>query len=285
MTGGTNHPEAASDETIPTTAERLRDAWQEKGFRSAEAFATAVGVRPGTLRQQLARPNLPRDAAVRYAEFLGVSVDWLLTGRTTVHRVPLSHGGDLSPENRVPGSRSDAPVHARLSSKASTYPMRTIASMVPSAAGADARRRGEVVPAEPVQAVVGERDLPVYGSAQGGKGMTVDPHPLEWVKRPAPLMAVTKGFAVYVVGDSMSPAYEQGDMVFVHPGLPVNRGDDALLVSRPEAGGDWNAIVKRVLGWSDKVWKLQQFTPKKDFDEPRANFPLAYRIVGKYNRR
>ncbi len=133
--------------------------------------------------------------------------------------------------------------------------------------------------------LVGARDLPVYGAAQGGDGITVDPHPIEWVKRPAPLLSVPKGFAVYVVGDSMSPAYEQGDMVFVHPGLPVSKGDDALLAEIPEAGGEWNAIVKRVLGWTDAVWKLRQYAPAREFEVPRAKFPRAFRIVGKYNRR
>lgn len=135
------------------------------------------------------------------------------------------------------------------------------------------------------EALVGDRDLPVYGVAQGGAGaLQIDASPIEYVKRPAPLMGVTGAFAVYVVGDSMSPAYEQGDLLLIHPGKPIERGLDALLTDAPEHG-EWRAIVKRVDNWTEKVWRLTQFNPKKSYEVSKSEFPKAFRIVGKYNRR
>ncbi len=140
----------------------------------------------------------------------------------------------------------------------------------------------EVASNEPL---VGARDLPVYGVAQGGAGaLQIDASPIEYVKRPAPLLGVKDAFAVYVVGDSMSPAYEQGDLILVHPGKPIERGLDALLCDAPEHG-EWRAIVKRVDNWTEKVWRLTQFNPKKSYEVPKSEFPKAFRIVGKYNRR
>jgi phage repressor protein C with HTH and peptisase S24 domain len=262
---------AESDESM-TPVDRLRQAWFARGYPSAEAFANAVGVRPGTLRQQLSRSGLPRDAAIRYATFLGVSLSWLLTGQHLRHKVPLSHGGTLSPDNVEPDGTLIAGRAGRVRAAGRTADGTMVSIDQLPAGGRHPNPdffNAQIPPEQPPQ-IVGDRDLPVYGAAQGGDGMTVDPHPIEWVKRPAPLLSVNKGFAVYVVGDSMSPAYEQGDMVFVHPSLPLSRGDDALLVSQPESGGEWTAIVKRVTGWTDKAWKLQQFNPRKEYDTPRA---------------
>lgn len=133
--------------------------------------------------------------------------------------------------------------------------------------------------------LVGARDLPVYGCAQGGDGdvIIVDNNPIEWVLRPEPLFNVPGGFAIYLVGDSMEPVYRQGDRVLIHPSLPAARGEDAMLVRQLPVG--FHALVKRVVGWDREKWNLRQFNPAKDFSLPRAEWPSAYSVVGKYNRR
>jgi SOS-response transcriptional repressor LexA len=137
----------------------------------------------------------------------------------------------------------------------------------------------------PGDELVGQADLPIYGSAQGGpSGMIMHPDAIERVKRPAPLMGVAKGFGVYVVGDSMSPAYEHGDLILIHPGRPPRRGDDVLLLQH-EPDGDVAALVKRLLRWTEKSWHVEQFNPRREYDLPRAAWQEVYVVVGKYNRR
>jgi hypothetical protein len=85
---GTFDPGPDRSHGFETPTERLQRAYAEAGYASAEAFAAAVGVKAGTLRQQLARGSLSRDAAVRYAAFLRCSVSWLLTGRQARNDVP-----------------------------------------------------------------------------------------------------------------------------------------------------------------------------------------------------
>jgi SOS-response transcriptional repressor LexA len=137
----------------------------------------------------------------------------------------------------------------------------------------------------PADELVGQADLPIYGSAQGGpSGMIMHPDAIERVRRPAPLTGVAKGFGVYVVGDSMSPAYEHGDLILVHPGRPPRRGDDVLLLQH-EPDGDVAALVKRLIRWTQKSWHLEQFNPRREFDLPRAAWQEVHVIVGKYNRR
>src|SRR5690606_29174189 len=116
-------------------------------------------------------------------------------------------------------------------------------------------------------------DLPVYAGAEGGpSGLQVTPDPIDWVPRPRPLRNVPKAFAVYVIGDSMEPAYRHGDMVFVHPALPALRGDDVLLIKQ---GGDRElvAMIKHLVGWSDRHWKLKQFNPEREFQASKSEWP------------
>lgn len=137
--------------------------------------------------------------------------------------------------------------------------------------------------------LTGDRDLPIYGSAQGGTdgAMVIGPDPVEVVRRPQPLLSVPRGFGVYVTGDSMEPAFRHGDMVLVHPSRPPRRGDDVLLVHHDViqlvadvAGSD--ALVKRLVTWSDDSWVVEQFNPPDRFELPKAYWQQSLLIVGCY---
>ncbi len=142
-----------------------------------------------------------------------------------------------------------------------------------------------VSPVALASGTVKDRDLPVYASAQGGPtGMLVTPDPIDWVPRPRPLEHVAQAFAVYVVGDSMEPAYRHGDMVLVHPSLPPLRGDDVLLVKH-QPDRDMIAMVKNLVGWNERSWRLKQWNPAREFQVSRQEWQQAHVIVGKYNRR
>lgn len=148
-----------------------------------------------------------------------------------------------------------------------------------SASSAEARG----APLEVLPSGLGARDLPVYASAQGGPtGMIIDANPTDWVLRPQPLLRVQKAFAVYVVGDSMEPVYEPGDLLLVHPGLPPSRGRDVLLTAqRPD--GEAAALVKRLVQATATDWIVRQYNPPTEFPLPRREWQSAYVIVGKYN--
>jgi phage repressor protein C with HTH and peptisase S24 domain len=123
--------------------------------------------------------------------------------------------------------------------------------------------------------------MPVYGAAAGGAdgAMALDSEPIEYKPRPENLKTVAGAFAVYIVNDSMSPAYEPGDQVNIHPARPVVPGKDALFI-RVEPDGTQHALVKRLLKATDKVWRVRQYNPPKDFDLPRNVWQRALRVVG-----
>jgi phage repressor protein C with HTH and peptisase S24 domain len=130
------------------------------------------------------------------------------------------------------------------------------------------------------------RDLPVYGAAQGGSegAMLVSSDPIQWLGRPDPLQTVRSGYGVFVVGESMIPAYEQGDIALVHPSLPPRRNADVIL-TRHDPDGTLHVLIKRLIGWTDDSWKVRQYNPEREFDLPRALWRDVQTIVGKYNAR
>ena len=145
--------------------------------------------------------------------------------------------------------------------------------------------RGDVAPL-PVPAAIGLRDLPVFGAAEGGSvgAVIISSEPIQWVNRPEPLLTVKGGYGVFVVGESMSPAYEQGDIALIHPALPPRRGADVILV-RQEPDGTRHVLLKRLTGWSESAWRLRQYNPPAEFELPRAEWGELQTVVGKYNSR
>lgn len=132
--------------------------------------------------------------------------------------------------------------------------------------------------------VTSTRDLPVYSSAEGGPGGTIfSTDPIDYVVRPDPLANVKAGYAMYVVGDSMSPAFEQGDLILINPSLPYRGGDD-VLIYRVEDGA-YQAAVKRLRRATPDAWQLEQFNPAKNLSLPRRDWPTCHVIIGKYSRR
>lgn len=136
------------------------------------------------------------------------------------------------------------------------------------------------------EGLVGQNETPIYASAQGGNGeMMVSYEAIEFVKKPEPLLKVTGGFGMYVVGDSMIPAYAPGDLALFHPSRPPVPGDDILIIFESE-NGMHNAILKRLISDNGKALKLQQFNPAKGDISVSKDKILSMNVcVGKYNRR
>jgi SOS-response transcriptional repressor LexA len=127
-------------------------------------------------------------------------------------------------------------------------------------------------------------DLPVYASAEGGGGIIIiTSEPIDFIRRPEPLLSVRDGYACYIIGDSMSPAYEQGDLLLVHPGRPARPGDDCAFM-RDQDDGTQQALIKRLLRSTTEKWRVRQFNPAKDFDLDRSQWRKIQLIVGKYSR-
>ncbi|WP_266035214.1 XRE family transcriptional regulator [Brucella intermedia] len=129
------------------------------------------------------------------------------------------------------------------------------------------------------------RDLPIYAAAKGGDGhviITFDP--ISYMKMPAVLQGVKGGYGLLLIGDSMIPAYRPGETALVNPNLPPARDEDVVLYHTSDTDEN-EAIIKRLVGFNDREWLLEQYNPQKEFKEFRADWPICHRVVGKYNTR
>ena len=128
-------------------------------------------------------------------------------------------------------------------------------------------------------------DLAVYASAAGGPegAWVLSSDAIAWIQRDQRLVGVRDAFACYVVGESMAPAYEQGNLLLVNPAVPPNAGDDCLFVQET-ADGQRYALIKRLVRFNATSWTVKQWNPDKTFSLPRRDWQRALLVIGKYNR-
>ena len=103
------------------------------------------------------------------------------------------------------------------------------------------------------------------------------------IHRDQRLVGVRDAFACYVVGESMFPAYEQGNLLLVNPAVPPNAGDDCLLIQEAPDGARYG-LIKRLVRFNSTSWTVKQWNPDKTFTLPRKQWQRALLVIGKYNR-
>lgn len=135
----------------------------------------------------------------------------------------------------------------------------------------------------PAAPLLGPLDLPVLGRAQGGTGVLriqTDETPIEWTNRPAQLIGVSEAYALHVVGDSIAPAYNHGDIAYVHPGWPIAAGNVVVVQL-----ADDTAVIKVYVSESDDVVRLRQLAPAGDLTVPKDRVRAIHRVMGKIESR
>jgi len=91
---------------------------------------------------------------------------------------------------------------------------------------------------------------------------------VDMVRRPPGLSAVKGAYALYVMGDSQSPRFEPGELIYVNPNRPAVAGDD-VVVQLVDSDGCTNcALVKRLVKRDRDMLVLRQFNPPHDFTVP-----------------
>ncbi len=130
-------------------------------------------------------------------------------------------------------------------------------------------------------------DLPVHSAAEGGAGqIIVTSEPVDWLPRPAPVANVRGAYGLYVVGESMVPEFEPGDIALVNPHLPVV--PDTTCIFYGQKQDEVRATIKRLRRKTGDTWYLKQWNPpegmKAEFTLSRVAWPVCHRVVGKYSR-
>lgn len=126
-----------------------------------------------------------------------------------------------------------------------------------------------------------QKDLPVLGIGVGGPdhSFVLNGQVVEYVRRPPGLDGVRGAFAIYVVGDSMSPRFEEGELIFAAPGRPPRIGDDVIVELHGADSEAGPAFVKRLVKKTAHKITVAQFNPVREIHIDQANIKQLYRVL------
>lgn len=99
------------------------------------------------------------------------------------------------------------------------------------------------------------------------------------VLAPPMLAGIPGAYAVYVIGDSMNDRFRAGEVVYVHPYLPVRKDDDCVIQIEDGEHGNRTGWIKRFVSRDDKWLKVRQLNPKKVMKFPNSRVVSCHRIV------
>jgi phage repressor protein C with HTH and peptisase S24 domain len=104
------------------------------------------------------------------------------------------------------------------------------------------------------------QSVPLLGFAQAGAGGYFDdggvPAGKGWDEVGLPAVSDEHAYALEISGDSMKPAYRDGDVIVVSPGTPIRRGDRVVVKT---TGGE--VMVKELKRRTAKTLELQSLNP------------------------
>lgn len=123
------------------------------------------------------------------------------------------------------------------------------------------------------------QSVPLIGFAQAGNGGYFDdggfPVGKGWDEVGLPSVNDQHAYALEISGDSMKPAYRDGDVIIVSPGSPIRRGDRVVVKTK-----DGEVTVKELKRRTAKVIELQSLNPThKDRVIDAKNVEWIARIV------
>ena len=104
--------------------------------------------------------------------------------------------------------------------------------------------------------------ISVRGTAQGGPqgAFVLTGDDIDYVRCPPRLATAQGTYALFIEGDSMTPRYEPGELIFVSPRRPARIGDDVVIIRR-DGAGEQCASIKRLLKRGGEEVVAEQFNP------------------------
>lgn len=86
-------------------------------------------------------------------------------------------------------------------------------------------------------------------------------------------------YALYVVGDSMEPRYDEGDLVFVHMDRPPTIGCDVVVQVKDGEDEPITAYIKTLKRRTAKTLYLEQYNPKDVMEVPLSTVKSVHKIL------
>jgi len=106
----------------------------------------------------------------------------------------------------------------------------------------------------------GAQSVPLLGLAQAGSGGNFDdsgfPAGKGWDEAALPSTSDEHAYALEISGDSMKPAYRDGDIIVVSPGTAIRRGDRVVLKT-----SDGEVMIRELKRRTAKALELASLNP------------------------
>lgn len=230
----------------------IKQAREARGFTQGK-IAAEFGITRNAVTAWEKGGGPQRDRMPRLAEMLGIDLESALKGDLVLLDQPQSveepHPADAVPER--PESNVVIP---------------------PDAEPADTSR------------FKGPRNVPVYGTGSGGDGkgdFTLNGQIIDHAPRPPGIANRKDVYVVYLVGDSVSPKYEDGDPLYIDPHRRPQPRDYVFVEKRGEIEGEPGpALVKRLVKRSGgKLYLEQHIDPKELAPINEADVVRVHRVI------
>jgi phage repressor protein C with HTH and peptisase S24 domain len=208
---------------------------------SLEKLAEHVGISTSQMsRIETGKRKARYDEMVRIANCLGIRIE------------------DISDVIQSPASSKEAPSGAvREPSK-------------PAGRGA-ANAQSQAVPI----------DIPVLGGGPigGASYSAASDVEIAKVKRPPGLANMAGVYAIHMIGSSMSPRFEDGELIFVSATRAPAIGDDVVMETVKFHGETHSRrYIRRLIEMTETEWVLEQFKPSATERFPMRTIKFVHRI-------
>lgn len=233
---------------IDVLVERIDSRASELGLNDRRVSMLATGA-PDAIRE-IRRGKMPRgERLAQIAAALETNVDWLM-------------GGD---------GPADGPPRPRQAGGVSV-----------------------AAPARNFNFGINERNVPTLGSVIGcnfadfSDGVPVEVHMVDMgevighAPRPVGIQGNRDAYTLYIAGDSQSPRFEPGDLIYVNPKRPPNIGDDVVVqLVEPDGDGERvvSALIKRLRRRTAAHVELEQFNPPRLITVPADRVRAIHRVM------
>lgn len=138
----------------------------------------------------------------------------------------------------------------------------------------------DVTPVPAVAALA--TDVPVYGVAVGGSDgdFRLNGQVVDYVRRPPGIASLRNVYALWIVGESMSPWNKDGDLIYVSPARPPIVGDHIVIQLQDTADGEPGvAMVKLLVGKTPTQLKLAQYNPGREFNLALSKIKSIHKVL------
>ncbi|MBP0439611.1 XRE family transcriptional regulator [Tianweitania sediminis] len=134
---------------------------------------------------------------------------------------------------------------------------------------------------DPAPFPAGPNDVQILGASVGGEegDFTFNGQIIGYTRRPPGIAHLNNVFAVHVIGDSMEPRFEPGDMIYCSSRTAVS-GDDIVIEMFPEEGETvGKAYIKRLVRRAGGELVCMQYNPPKEVTFNVYALKRVYRVI------